>query len=111
MFRGVVMATAFVLLVTGRASAHPAPFSYLDIVFRNGGIEGTLVVHVIDVAHELRIDPPETLLAPGVAESRRDQIAAILSSRLLLQVRSGLGESRQVTPVWTSVQPMQGTPD
>ena len=33
--------------------AHPAPFSYLDIVFRNGGIEGTLVVHVIDIAHEL----------------------------------------------------------
>ena len=43
-----------------RASAHPAPFSYLDIVFRNGGIEGTLVIHIIDVAHDLGIDAART---------------------------------------------------
>ena len=37
-----------VLFCGASASAHPAPFSYLDVVFRNGGIEGTLVIHVID---------------------------------------------------------------
>src|SRR5687768_14175352 len=48
------------------AAAHPAPFSYLDLVFRNGGIDGTLVIHTIDAAHELSLAPPDTLLDPAV---------------------------------------------
>jgi hypothetical protein len=36
------------VLSPGQADAHPAPFSYLDIVFRSDGMEGTLVIHVID---------------------------------------------------------------
>src|ERR1051325_9213839 len=71
------------LLAAARpASAHPAPFSYLDVVFRNGGIEGTLVVHVIDAAHELGITPPERLLENDVAASTREQLGAILKPRL-----------------------------
>ena len=42
------------------AAAHPAPFSYLDIVYRNGGIDGTLVIHIIDAAHELTITPADS---------------------------------------------------
>src|SRR5215216_1717816 len=67
------------------AGAHPSPFSYLDVVFRNGGIEGTLVVHVIDAAHELNISPPERLLENQVAERTREQLAAILKPRLMLR--------------------------
>ena len=42
--RAAVMAAVFatLLAVPRLAAAHPSPFSYLDIVFRNGGIEGTL---------------------------------------------------------------------
>jgi hypothetical protein len=53
MSRRFLIAAALVLATSAVTSAHPAPFSYLDIVFRNGGIEGSLVVHVIDVAHDL----------------------------------------------------------
>ena len=68
-----------------RASAHPAPFSYLDIVFRNGGIEGTLVIHVIDAAHDLNITPFERLMENAVAESSRLAIADLLSPRIDLR--------------------------
>jgi hypothetical protein len=56
----------------GVAWAHPAPFSYLDVVFKDGGIEGTLVVHVIDVAHELGV-PPERVMDEsfGASPERR----------------------------------------
>src|SRR5688572_26024258 len=53
---------ALALAAPRPAAAHPAPFSYLDVVYRNGGIEGTLVIHVIDAAHELGITPPEQML-------------------------------------------------
>ncbi len=54
-FRRVLIGIAIALSLARVASAHPAPFSYLDVVFKDGGIEGTLVVHVIDVAHELGV--------------------------------------------------------
>ena len=57
----VLGAVALVVVLCSRVSAHPAPFSYLDIVFRDGGIRGTLVVHVIDVAHELGVQPADLL--------------------------------------------------
>ena len=65
------------------AAAHPAPFSYLDIVFRNGNIEGTLVVHIIDVAHELGVVPPEKLLDETLIEQQRQRIGEILGPRIV----------------------------
>jgi hydrogenase/urease accessory protein HupE len=88
-------------LSPGVAEAHPAPFSYLDIVFRNGGIEGTLVIHVIDAAHELSVTPPDTLLDPAVLASRRDALTAVLTPRLVLRT------DRQLTPTWTDVEPVR----
>ena len=64
----VSRAAAFVLVLfcASQVSAHPAPFSYLDIVFRNGGnIEGSLMMHVIDIAHELNVTPTERVLDPS----------------------------------------------
>jgi len=74
-----------------RASAHPAPFSYLDIVFRDGGIEGTLVIHVIDAAHDLNITPFERLMENAVAESSRQAIAA--NYRLTTGYKCGMDQS------------------
>ena len=89
------------LLVAGAAppaAAHPAPFSYLDIVFRDGGIEGTLVVHVIDVAHDLGIEPVERLLENDLVARERQRIGDLLTPRILL--RSG----RRLTPQWESLE-------
>jgi hypothetical protein len=66
-----------------RADAHPAPFSYLDVVFRGGAIEGTLVVHVIDVAHELGVKPEQ--VDDPLVQTSRQRIGAILASRLDLR--------------------------
>src|ERR1041384_8022595 len=71
------------LLAAARpASAHPAPFSYLDVVFPQGGIEGKPVLHLIAAAHQLGITPPERLLENDVAASTREQLGAILKPRI-----------------------------
>ena len=85
------------LALTTPLFAHPAPFSYLDIVFRNGGIEGSLVVHVIDVAHDLGVEPA-ALLNPENVKQQSQQIGDLLRPRLTLR------SDRPLSPVWTSVE-------
>jgi len=80
------------------AAAHPAPFSYLDLVFRGDRIDGTLVVHVIDAAHELGISPPDRLLDNAVAERERLRLASILTPRLELRT------DHRLVPEWTSLE-------
>ena len=84
------------------AAAHPAPFSYLDIVFRNGGIDGTLVIHTIDAAHELKIPTPDSLLDPAMLANQRDALTAVLTPRLVLR-----GGNQRLTPRWTGAEPMR----
>jgi len=91
---------AFLLIVVcwvTPAWAHPAPFSYLDIVFRDGAIEVTLVVHVIDVAHELGV-PPEQLMDNAFVERQRQRIGEILAPRLDLR------SDRRLEPEWQSLE-------
>ncbi|MEO5706452.1 MAG: HupE/UreJ family protein [Alteraurantiacibacter sp.] len=76
------------LFVSLPAAAHPAPFSYLDLRLETGEIDGTLTVHVIDLAHELAIDQPATLLDEGVLEQQYGAIQRILSARM----RIGAGD-------------------
>jgi len=64
--------------------AHPVPFSYLDLRLTGEQMEGTLVAHIIDLAHDLNIEPPETLLDPRVAESKKDEIAELIRARLIV---------------------------
>ena len=80
------------------AQAHPAPFSYLDIVFKDGGIEGSLVIHVIDAAHDLGITPFERLMESSLAEASRQKIADMLTPRLVLRT------DRRLTIQWSSLE-------
>jgi len=64
--------------------AHPVPFSYLDLRLGPNQLEGALVVQVIDLAHDLEVTPPEALLDPAMAESKRDAILSLLRSRLIV---------------------------
>ena len=93
----LLAAVAIAFVLTSRLSAHPAPFSYLDIVFRNGGIEGTLVVHVIDVAHELGMQPAE-VSHPEVVRQQARRIGDILRPRILLR------SNHRLSPVWTGTE-------
>jgi len=82
----VASAAVLLLCVLARpATAHPAPFSYLDLRVRDGGIDGTLVVHVIDLAHDLDLPALESLLDRAVAERQRDRMFTLLAGRLSLE--------------------------
>ena len=96
--RSLAAAVSLFLSCADPVSAHPAPFSYLDIVFRGGSIEGTLVVHVIDIAHELAVSPPERLLDEALIARERQRIFDILTTRI------SLTSDRRVTPQWESIE-------
>ncbi|OFW02380.1 MAG: hypothetical protein A3I61_12955 [Acidobacteria bacterium RIFCSPLOWO2_02_FULL_68_18] len=76
------VALAVVLLASRGAAAHPAPFSFLDLVVRGDGVHGTLVLHVVDVAYELGIAPAERLLEPDEIAPTRDRVIALVGPRL-----------------------------
>lgn len=65
-------------------TAHPAPFSYLDLRLNASGVNGTLVVHDLDAGHDLGIKDAGTLLDPAVAAKYRDALVALLSPRVTL---------------------------
>ncbi len=73
------------LVLPSNAFAHPAPFSYLDVHVSGGALEGSLVLHVIDVAHELGIGDPAQLLDPDVAARVKDRVVALIVPRLNLR--------------------------
>jgi hydrogenase/urease accessory protein HupE len=51
------LAAAACLMAAGPASAHPVPFSYVDVRIEPHAIDVTLVAHVFDLSHELgRLD-------------------------------------------------------
>jgi hydrogenase/urease accessory protein HupE len=83
-------------------SAHPVPFSYLDLrvpASAAGELEGSLVVHIFDAAHDLGVEPPERLLETSVLSARADALSALLAGRLVIAVDGGV-----VTPQWSGVE-------
>ena len=97
--RRVLAAALLLILAAPRVLAHPVPFSYLDLRIRQGGIDATLVLHIVDLAHDLNISNPDRLLGPNFAQSRAGDIAALLGSRLTITV-----DGRTVTPIWSDVE-------
>jgi hypothetical protein len=89
----------FAVLAPTAVAAHPAPFSYLDVRSVDTGIDGALVVHDFDVAHDLGIDPPERLQDPAVADQYRDQLIRLMDSRLSI-----LLDGSKVALTWTDFE-------
>jgi hydrogenase/urease accessory protein HupE len=79
------------------AAAHPVPFSYLDLRLQPDAIEGMLVVHMFDVAHDLNVDPPERLLDPATASQQSARIAQLFATRLQVSA-----DGRVLTPRWSA---------
>ena len=88
-------------LVASPAFAHPAPFSYLDVRIQPTAASGSIVLHVIDIGHDLAIAPPERLLDPAAAAAAQDRIAALLVSRLHISA-----DGRELTPTWGDIEPL-----
>jgi hydrogenase/urease accessory protein HupE len=87
------------LLAPRAAAAHPAPFSYLDLIVREDVIDGILVLHVVDVAHELGLKEDEWL-QPGVAARERGRVVSLVGPRLTLRA-----DGRALTPEWLQLEP------
>ena len=87
------------LLAAGSAAAHPAPFSYLDLRLHDAGVDGSLVVHDLDVAHDVGVDRPERFAEPRFAEQYREQLWRMLDSRLTL-----VADGRRAAIVWTGFE-------
>ena len=51
--------------------AHPAPFSYLDLRLTAAGVTGSLVVHDLDAAFELKLPDANALLDPDGGAAAR----------------------------------------
>ena len=87
------------LLCAASASAHPAPFSYLDLYLTDRGVDGALIVHDFDAGHDVGVDPPERLRDPALAEQYRDQLERLMASRLTL-----LLDGNPATLTWTGFE-------
>jgi hypothetical protein len=94
-------AAMLVVLTASAAVAHPAPFSYLDLFLSSGGVEGSLIVHDFDVAHDVGVDPPERLRDLALAERYRDQLTRLMDSRLRLVI-----DGRRAPLSWTGFEPL-----
>jgi hydrogenase/urease accessory protein HupE len=81
---------ALVLLLCLSASVsilgHPAPFSYLDVHIGGNGLSGRLVIHDLDVAHELNVDDPARLADAAYLEQLSPAITVLLAPRLRLAI-------------------------
>jgi len=92
---GSAVVTLAALGLPHDAGAHPVPFSYLDLRLQPDAIEGALVVHIFDAAHDLNVEPPDRLLDPAVALARSAELTALLSPRLSVSA-----DGRRLEPQW-----------
>ena len=68
-----------------RADAHPVPFSYIDIRTEPGVLDVTIVAHTFDLAHDLKVQAPETLLNQDTLKVQDGAIARLLRDRLQIE--------------------------
>jgi hydrogenase/urease accessory protein HupE len=85
------------------AAAHPVPFSYLDVQIHKSALDVSLVVHIFDLAHDLKVTPAERLLEPAVVAERESAIRSLLTPRLELDV-----DGRRVSPEWQAPEILRG---
>ncbi len=88
---------------TARIIAHPAPFSYLDAYVTPDGLTGRLVVHDLDLANDLTIEPPAQLANASFVEQNAAAIAALLGPRLTF-----FKDGRPVPWTLVAARPVEG---
>jgi hypothetical protein len=93
---------AFAILVaavpSNVVSAHPAPFSYIDVRLGDGPMHGRIVLHDLDVAHDLGLSSTEPLATEAGVRQHQDAIARLMSARFGLVADGGVA-GWQVTTV------------
>jgi HupE / UreJ protein len=87
-----------ILLSAKPADAHPAPFSYVDLRLQPGLMQGSIVAHVFDVAHDLNIGKPDQLLDPAFASQQSRAFAALMAPRL-----TASADGQVLAPEWSEI--------
>src|SRR5262245_25020566 len=85
--RGLCIVAAMLLALP--ASAHPVPFSYLDVRLQPSSLDVALTIHIYDLAHDLQVTPMERLLESGFLSSQLPAIRALVTPRLQLSADGG----------------------
>jgi len=75
-----------VALLPTAASAHPVPFSFLDLQITSRGIEASLVIHDFDLAHELGVREPDRFLNAQFLGEYTASIHSLLANRLQISL-------------------------
>ena len=83
------------------ASAHPAPYSYIDLRLDGARLHGAVVVHAFDVAAELGEASPDEAIDGARAEVNGRRLGAILARRITLAA-----DGAPVSLRWTTVTPL-----
>jgi len=100
---GRVCAVVFWLAMLPRVvSAHPAPFSYVDLQVTRNGIDASVVMHAFDVAHDLGLSSEDRVFDADFVQNNSARLTALVLSRLSLKVN---GRSVAATPVDVTVVP------
>jgi hypothetical protein len=95
-----LLALLLAMLLAAPALGHPAPFSYLDLHLRADRIEGTLSVHMIDLAHDMKLPTPEMLTHEEDVGAYAGTIQTLLAPRLMLR------GDMPLRIVWTGIAPL-----
>ena len=91
----VLCGLCVLFLAASPASAHPVPFSYVDLRLQSDAIDGSVVAHIFDLGHDLDISPAERLLDPAFAARHASAIAALFAKRLTVAA-----DGRVLAPEW-----------
>lgn len=84
--RGMLALVCAWLVAAASLTAHPVPFSYLDVRLTPQAVESTLVLHIIDVAHVVQVEQPERLLDPAIALAQAAAVGRLVEGRLRVSV-------------------------
>ena len=96
MLRGIAIVAA--MGMPRAAAAHPAPFSYVDLRLQPGLMQGSIVAHIFDVAHDLNIAKPDQLLDPAIASQQSRAFAALMGPRLTVSA-----DGQVLAPEWSEI--------
>jgi hydrogenase/urease accessory protein HupE len=94
----LALVAALLALAAGAALAHPAPFSYIDVRIADGAVHGRIVLHDLDVAHDLGLTSTGALTSDAGVRERAEAIIALMTPRFRL-VLDGEAAGWQATAV------------
>ncbi len=106
-WRHLVGNAAVVLWLIGTpAYAHTLPLSHIELRVTDTGIDASIQVPAIDIAHYLPEVTPDILLTPTGTEQQKGTVAAILFSRSILEA-----DGERIKPELLGMEPVTDQKD